>query len=230
MRFARLAAIAVAAFLSIAADKPRPGGPHPNWLDTVAVTESGSHVLGNPDADVKLVEFVSYTCPHCAHFEEQSNAPLRISYVMPGKVSVEVRHLLRDAVDLTVAMLTNCGKPEKFFDNHKTFLYRQDNWIKAMDSASDAQKQRWANGELPQRMRAIAADFGFYAIMEQRGYDRPAVNRCLADEAKARTLTTQTQGAVEAGVQGTPSFMLNGVLLTGTHDWKSLDDQLRARM
>lgn len=79
-------------------------------------------------------------------------------------------------------------------------------------------------------MQAIANDFGFYRIMEQRGYDRPTVNRCLADEAMAKRLTAQTQAASNAGVEGTPSFMLDGILLTGTHDWQSLNLQLQARM
>lgn len=225
MRFIRLAAVAAAALLSIGASKP-----HPNWTTTVTVTESGSHVLGNPGAPVKLTEFISYTCGHCADFHVEAETPLKLAYVMPGKVSVEVRHLLRDPIDLTVAMLTNCGDPQRFFMNHSLFLHRQESWKKALDTASEVQKKRWTTGTTAQRLRAVATDFGFYAIMEQRGYDRPTVNRCLADEAMARRLTQQTQAAVDAGVTGTPSFMLNGSLLAGTHSWQALDLQLRARM
>jgi protein-disulfide isomerase len=67
-------------------------------------------------------------------------------------------------------------------------------------------------------------------MMEPRGYDRPALNRCLADTAMADRIARQTVDGDKAGVAGTPSFMLNGVLLTGTYDWKSLHAQIDARL
>ena len=225
MRFFRLAALAAAAFFSIAATHP-----HPNWTGTVTVTKSGSHILGNPNAKLKLTEYISYTCPHCANFFKQSNAALQIVYVLPGKVSVEVRHLLRDPVDLTVAMLTNCGDPHRFFANNSIFLTRQSSWIKEVGEATKAQKERWFHGPIPQRLRDIASDFGFYRIMEERGYDRVTVNRCLADKTMLKTLTAQTEAAEKQGINATPTFALNGVVLAGTHDWEFFLTQLQARM
>ena len=215
-------AIVAAALFSIAA--------HPNWTATVAVTPSGGHLLGNPAAKVKLVEYVSYTCPHCANFQKQSEAALRLAYVTPGNVSVEVRHLIRDPIDLTAAVLANCGPPAGFFRTHSTFLVTQDRWIHQIETASDLQKQRWTNGPTPARLRAIAADFGFYATMEQRGVNRSAADRCLADDALLRRVVAQSAEGQELGVTGTPSFMLNGVLLAGTHDWPSLETQIKARL
>jgi protein-disulfide isomerase len=224
MRLIRLAAMALAAVFAIAAAKP-----HPDWTATVALGEDGSHVLGNPEAEVKLTEFISYTCPHCASFHKEADAALKLGYVLRGKVSVEIRHLLRDPVDLAAALLTNCGDPNRFFRNHNMVLQSQDSWIEMMGTASAGQKQRWTSGQFGARMRAIANDFGFYRMMEQRGYRRSDLDRCLADQAMARKLTAQSQGALAAGVEGTPSFMLNGALLAGTHDWKALDEQLKAR-
>ena len=223
MKLIRLAALMVISALAIAA-------AHPNWTNTIAVTPAGSHVLGNPAAKVKLVEFVSYTCPHCAHFAQQSDVALRVQYVTPGAVSVEVRHIVRDPIDLSVALLTNCGPPSRFFRNHFLFMAGQDRWIGRARDATEAQQTRWSNGPLAQRMRAIAADFDFYALMEQRGYSRAEVDRCLADEGMARRLVAQTQAAGEAGINSTPSFMLDDAVLTGTHDWASLEPQIKARM
>jgi 2-hydroxychromene-2-carboxylate isomerase len=126
-------------------------------------------------------------------------------------------------------MMTNCGDPAKFFGSHNMFLRTQDTWIATMGKASDGQKARWTSGALPARMKAIANDFGFYRMMEQRGYGRTELDRCLSDEALARRLSAQTQNAVNAGVEGTPSFMLDGTLLAGTHDWQSLAAQIQAR-
>ena len=223
MRFIRLAAITLAAAASVAA------APRADWTTTVNPGDGGSHVLGNPAAKVKLTEFISYTCSHCAHFQKESELPLRVSYVQPGKVSVEVRHLVRDPVDLAAALATNCGDPKNFFRNHHVILQSQEKWLQVMGRASKGQQARWSSGALGSRMRAIASDFGFYQMMEQRGYRRTDLDRCLSDEAMARKLTAQTQQALAAGVQGTPSFMIDGTLLTGTYDWQGLSTQLEAR-
>jgi protein-disulfide isomerase len=226
----RLSILAVAALFSIGAGE-RPLGPPAkgNWLTTLSVTPAGSHVIGNPAAPVKLVEYISYTCPHCAHFQRESEGPLQLLFIQPGKVQVEVRHLIRDPIDMTVALLTNCGAPARFALNHSVFLRAQDTWIAHIPDDA-AKRVRWTTGTNPARMRAIASDLGFYAIMAQRGYDHPTVDRCLGDEALARRLAAQTQSAQAAGITGTPGFLLNGLLLAGTYDWPSLKPQIEARL
>ena len=56
---------------------PRPAGGL-NWAVTGSATPEGHHVLGNPAAKLRLIEFVSYTCPHCSHFETESEGQLKI--------------------------------------------------------------------------------------------------------------------------------------------------------
>jgi protein-disulfide isomerase len=224
-RYLRLAALAGATLL-LAAAAPKTVG----WNYTVTLTPAGSHVLGNPAAKVKLTQYVSYTCPHCAEFEVQADGPLRLGYIASGKVSVEVRHYLRDPVDLTAALLSNCGAKEKFFLNHGAFMRSQKLWLARMASASAAQRQRWTSGAAPARARAIASDFKFYDIMASRGYDRPSVDRCLGDAAMAQRLADQTEEGSKLGVNSTPSFAIDGVLLIGTHEWSLLGPQLDARM
>ncbi len=221
MRFPRIAALAVCAFLAIAA--------RGDWNARIVVSPSGSHVIGNPAAATKLSEYISYTCPHCADFDRQASDPLRLFYVTSGKLSLEIRHLVRDSIDLTVAMLTNCGPPTKFLANHTTFLRQQPQWLARAGGIGQAAQARWSSGTALARRRAIADDLGFYQTMLARGYDRPAVDRCLADEAVARRLVEQTEEAAKLGVQGTPSFMINNELLAGTHDWQTLQAQLKAR-
>lgn len=224
-RLTKLLTLGAVAALSLAAGKPAT-----NWNTAVAVTPSGSHVLGNPAAKLKLTTFVSYTCPHCAHFEVEADAPLRLAYVRPGKVSVEVRHMLRDPIDLTVAMLTNCGTKDKFFLNHGMFMRSQATWMKPMMTANQAQRTRWTSGDLAARNRAIASDLHFYQIMATRGYDRITVDRCLADKAMADRLARQAQAASDLGVMKTPSFAINGSLLVGTGEWSELQPQIDAAL
>ena len=202
----------------------------PGWNFTVTQNPDGSHILGNPKAKVKLTEYVSYTCSHCAHFQAEADGKLHLSYVGSGNVSVEVKHMLRDPVDLAVALLTNCGPKEKFFGNHDVFMRRQQDWIQPLMTANPAQRARWSTGDNITRLRAIASDFKLYAIMESRGYTRPALDHCLADKAQADRLAAQRTAAAELGVDSTPSFAIDGVVLAGTHDWDTLEPQLKVRL
>lgn len=233
MRLTRLAITAAAALLGVgaaaAAAAPAPS-PRGNWMATVAVSPSGSHLLGNPRATIKVVEYISYTCPHCAHFQREAETPMQLLFVQPGKVQVEIRHFIRDPIDMTAALLANCGAPARFYLNHSLLLRNQDAWLGRAGKASAAQQARWTSGSNAARFRAIASDLGLYALMAPRGYDRATLDRCLADEAMARRIAGQTKAAQDLGLHGTPGFMLNGLLLAGTYDWPSLRSQIEARL
>lgn len=202
----------------------------PDWTATAARLPSGSHLLGNPAAKVKLVEYISYTCPHCAHFHEQSEGPLKSDYIRSGKVAVEVRDLVRNPVDLAAALLASCGAPARFFGNHGAFLRAQGTWLEALSRSDEAQRKRWYEGSVPTRLRTIAGDLGFYQIIGQRGVTRAEADRCLGDETMVKQLTAQRSEAGKLGVTGTPSFLLDGVLLSGVHDWPSLEAQIKSRL
>ncbi len=221
-----LALLAASLPLTAIAAPPAPGG----WAAAERVTPAGGHLYGNPNAKVKLVEYISYTCPHCAHFEEQSTAPLWHKYLPAGTVSVEVRHLIRDPIDMTAAVLANCGPAAKFLGNHAMFLSQQARWIRPVENSSDAQRKRWETGGAAQQVKAIAADFGFYAMMQGRGYSRAQVDACLADPALPKRLSAQTQAANQVGIDSTPGLMLDGAPLAGTYDWATLQPQIDARL
>src|SRR5580765_6420833 len=59
----------------------------PRWDQTITLTDQGFPVMGNPAAPVKLVEFISFTCSHCADFSQEAKVPLTTGLVREGKVS-----------------------------------------------------------------------------------------------------------------------------------------------
>jgi len=201
-----------------------------NFGNTITLTPDGGHVLGDPKAPLHLVEYMSYTCPHCAHFEAEGVPTLRLTMVSSGKGSFEIRHFLRDPVDMAVALLTNCVPANKFFFLHDAFLSQQAKWLAPASNLSKEQQQRWFEGNVPTRMRAIANDLKLYDFVEARGLSRGDADRCLTNEAMAKRISAQTADAQAKGVNGTPGFAINGVLLAGTYDWATLRPQLEARM
>lgn len=202
------------------------GAAKRDWNGTV-VRADGAHAIGNPAAPNTLTEFVSYTCPHCGDFARTGDEALKIAYISPGKLRLEIRHIVRDPVDLTAALLTWCGEPAKFPRNHAAIMHAQPRWLSVAQSATAAQRNRWATGDLPSRTRAIASDLGFYAIIEPRGYSRAALDRCLADTAMAKRLADNSQrDATRFDVAGTPSFAIDGKLMPGVHSWDDLQRRL----
>lgn len=206
-------------------------GAAPNWNARITQTPEGGHRLGNPEAQVKVVAFESYTCPHCANFQLQSDGPLRLAYIPTGKVSFEVRHFVRDGVDLTAAMLTECVAPAKFFDAHRALFSNFKTWSPRMHSATKAQLDRWNALDRAAGRRAIASDLGFYELLAPQGLTRGQADKCLNDGALAKRLAEQTKADSEKyGIEGTPSFAINGTLLAATYEWALLRMQIEARL
>ncbi|MCT2398246.1 DsbA family protein [Novosphingobium mangrovi (ex Huang et al. 2023)] len=203
--------------------------PGTNWNGTIAITADGSHRLGNPDAPVKLTEFVSYTCSHCAHYQKESDPVLRLTVIPKGQVSVTVTNLLRNPIDLTVALLTNCGDPKRFFVRHNAFFATQDTWLAKAQTMSKEQEQRWFQGPLIDRMRAISNDFGFYTMMSGWGMDRAQTDACLGDATMLDKLRAQQEAVATLGINSTPSFTLNGEVLT-VHDWASVSKAITDKL
>ncbi|MEQ1497964.1 MAG: thioredoxin domain-containing protein [Novosphingobium sp.] len=194
-----------------------------DWQSTIRVTPEGNAVMGNPAAPIKLVEFVSFTCDHCAHFTEESNQRLRGDLVRRGQVSVELRPIVfeNQPFGLVAALLAQCGQPARWFGNGDAILAAQQQWIpKVLDPAL---QQRWNALPANQYALAMARDIGFYPIMQSRGYTAAQIDACLTDPARQAAILKTTNHAFQViGISGTPSFMINDSLLS-MYDWPNLD-------
>ncbi|KKW94147.1 thioredoxin domain-containing protein [Sphingobium chungbukense] len=203
------------ALLALPASAPA-AAPAPDWVAQVTLSPTGGHVLGNPAAPNKLVEYISYTCPHCAHFVGEASAPLKANYVRTGKVSVEVRNAVRDKYDLTVALLARCGGPKRFFGNHEALFANQEGWMeKVVAYDKDGAKPT----EQKAALRDIGQKTGLYAFMAKRGYKPAQLDACVNDPNAMKQVLAMTDEAWnKVQISGTPGFTLNGTLIRGS-DW-----------
>ena len=80
-----------------------------SWSQTVAKTADGGYVMGNPDAPIKVIEFASITCSHCAAFSVESHEEIKRDFIDTGRVSLEVRNFIRDPLDASAAAI--CASP-----------------------------------------------------------------------------------------------------------------------
>lgn len=200
--------------------------PAPDWTRRVTLTPAGSYVLGNPAAKVRLVEYLSYTCSHCAHFTKESAAPLRQTYIRSGKVAVELRHAVRDGLDLTAALLTHCGAPAGFFARNEAVFANQDAMFTRIEAWQAANP---APANMDAAVKAFAAGSGLSDLMVRQGVPLARQNQCLADSKLRATIVAQTKEAFETRkIQGTPTFLLDGQQFGG--DWTTVQTQLRAKV
>ena len=108
----------------------------PDWTRVVAATPEGGFRVGNPDAPVKLVEYGSLTCIHCAHFARDGVPELLGTYVKSGRLSYEFRNFVRDPADLAGALLSRCAGADDFFALTGRYFADRDQWIGKIGRAS----------------------------------------------------------------------------------------------
>jgi protein-disulfide isomerase len=202
------------------------------WADVVAKTPEGGYRMGNPDAPIKLIEFGSLTCPHCADFAEKSSAELRDNFVASGRVSFEFRNFVRDAIDLTVAQMTRCGAPESYFALTEQAFTNQAAMIGQVQKGGEAAYGAAMKASPEQRGMAIAQLGGLPDFFAARGISKEQAATCLADVKAMEALAkaTQDQGK-EFDIQGTPTFLINGAKaeVTGWPELKAKLESLGAR-
>jgi protein-disulfide isomerase len=197
-----------------------------SWTQVAAVTPEGGYVIGNPDAPLKLVEYASHTCSHCAEFAQTGAAPLD-GYVEKGIVSYEIRNQIHDPIDLTFALLARCGDAAAFHPLANQGWQNFEAVVQGIQSAGPELEQAMQAPE-GKRFQAIAQAAGLLDFFAARGISRDQAMQCLADTKKAQEIVTNSQTqSDELGVTGTPTFFLNGKLVEGTR-WIDIEPALQA--
>jgi len=227
-----LAALAVAALLAVPASAQRarrPAAPMAHdWSRMVVRTPEGGFRMGNPAAPVKLVEYGSITCSHCAEFSAQGADALRDNYIRPGRVSWEYRPYLIFPTDPAVFLLLNCLGPGHFFAASEQLYASQSEWTGRVMALPEAEAER-LSGLPPARQAAgLIRAAGLDRFFQRHGLTPARINGCLNNGAALNRLGEITQMASDLGVQGTPTFFINGRLVAA-QNWARLEPMLAGR-
>lgn len=202
-----------------------------DWTEIVSETPDGGFRMGNPEAPVKLVEYGSLSCSHCAEFAEQGGGPLRETYVKSGRVSWEFRPFLLFPSDPGVTMLLRCQGASPFFQTADQLYADQANWIGSIQRAVGAPGMEAQLQSMSQQQRAAAMVkmAGLEEFFRGRGMPQGRIDSCLADQKALQDLVARTEkGAQQDDVQGTPTFLINGTKVRDASSWAALEPALRA--
>jgi protein-disulfide isomerase len=197
------------------------------WADTVNETPDGYFVMGNPDAKLKLVEFASFTCSHCRDFSAEASEEIR-NIVNTGKMSYELRTFVRDPIDISTALLAGCGGKEVFYPLTEQFFANQNAMFEKAQALGDTQYQQLMSAPPQQRFGQLAGALGLVDFAKQRGISEDQAKQCLANTAAAEKLAKGVQAAnAQYKIEGTPSFLINGVLVENVAAWPALQAKLK---
>lgn len=197
------------------------------WSETIATTPDGHFVMGNPNAKVKLIEYGSYTCSHCRDFAHESAEELR-QIVDSGKMSFEFRNYVRDPIDISTALLARCGGKDIFYPLSEQFFANQNAMFEKAQSLGDEKYKALMSAPPAQRFGQLAAAVGLVDFAKQRGIAEDQAKQCLADTAAAEKLAKGVEDANQQyKIEGTPTFILNGVMVENTAAWPALRTKLK---
>ena len=157
-------------------------------LDTSTIVEM---VQGAEDAPVEIIEYASYTCPHCATFHKGAYKQLKKDFIDTGKVKFTYREVYFDRYGLWASMIARCAGPDKFFGITELLYEGQSEWTRAGGPT-----------EIVDELRKIG---------RLAGIDNDQLEACLQDGTRAQTLVAWYQENAERdGIEATPSFIVNG--------------------
>lgn len=147
--------------------------------------------LGSPDAPVTLVEYASFTCPHCAAFAADVMPQIKENYIDTGKVRLVFREVYFDRAGLWASMIARCAPEDRYFGIADLLFQRQRDWAVAATPEEMMEK--------------------LYGIGRQAGLTDAEMDACMSDEAYAKTLVETFQKNIAADeVEATPTFFING--------------------
>jgi protein-disulfide isomerase len=169
-------------------------------------------VLGSPDAKVLMIEFGDYQCPSCRQFWKDIEPRLKKDYIDMGKVKLVFRDFPLMQIHpeaLMAAMAVNCaGEQGKYWQFHDKVFREQYNKGDDVIRMKEADLKKWA---------------------KDIGVDQAMFDQCLDSEKFKHEVMKDKADGDAAGVQGTPTFFINGRIMGGAQqypEYKKLIDEL----
>ncbi len=186
---------------TVANNPPTAGGNNVPNVPTgiVDVSADDDPVLGKKDAKVTIIEFSDFQCPFCARFHEQAYTQIKTDYIDTGKAKLVYRDFPLSSIHPMAekgAEAAGCAYDQgKFWEYHDVLFNKQTEWTSGASEADNVVK-----------LKQYAKDLSL---------DTNKFDKCLDDGKYKAEVQKDFQDGAQAGVQGTPSFFINGKQISG---------------
>ena len=158
--------------------------------------------MGNPDAAVKVEEFSDFQCPICKDFADNIESQIVSQYVSTGKISFSYTPMaFIGAESVTAAKASYCASEQGKFWEYHDILFANQKAENVGDFSDD-------------RLSGFARSLG----INSRDF-----NSCVVSGRYDDQLKENDTRARDAGITGTPSFLVNGKLIP---DYRTLISEI----
>ena len=202
-----------------AANNNQPGNNVP--AGPVDVSADDDPVLGEKDAPVEIIEFSDFQCPFCRKFWTDTFSQLKTQYIDTGKAKLVYRDFPLDSIHPMAqksAEAAQCADEQgKFWEYHDK-MYGEQN---ILDGGS-------IEGPVQSTVTYTANDLKKWA--KDLGLDSSKFDSCLDDGKYEDEVKNDFQDGAQAGVQGTPSFFINGNQLSGAQPFSAFKAAIDAEL
>ena len=158
--------------------------------NTSGAAAEGDMALGAAEgAKVTVVEYASVTCGHCAAWQEQVYPEFKAKYIDTNKIRYVFREFptAPEAIAVAGFLVARCAGPDKYF---------------AVIHEIMASQREMAGGVPPRTV--------LLRIANGAGLSEEQFQTCVTDEDAIKAMDTRIKSALDAGVTGTPYFIVNG--------------------
>lgn len=150
----------------------------------------GDMTLGDPNAKVKVVEYASASCSHCATFNNEVFPAFKAKYIDTGRAHYTLKEFLTPPEEVAAAgfLLARCAGKDKYFN--------------VLDAIFRNQNEMFQTGDFRGVLLRIA---------QSAGMTEDQFNKCVSDETALKALNARVERAAKQDkVTGTPTFFVNG--------------------
>ena len=174
--------------------------------DIIAHVKS-PRLLGRDGAPIKVIEFFSMTCSHCAKFHSDTFPEIKTRLIDEGLVRFEMRAFPLDGLALRAHAMARTVSDEKYYPLVKMLLEKQTSWASAADPIDALRK------------------LGRLAGMSGAEFEATMRNRSLLE-----SIVQMRQDALkDFDIKSTPSFVINNeAIISGSLSFEEFAEKINA--
>ena len=98
----------------------------------IRISIDNDPIIGNPDAEITIIEFSDFQCPFCARFHTQTLPYILEEYIEQGKVKLVFRDFPIESIHpnaLPASVAAECANEQgKFREMHDKLFENQNQW------------------------------------------------------------------------------------------------------
>ncbi len=169
----------------------------------VGFTKGGDPYWGKPNAPVTIVEYSDYQCPFCGKHESQTAPKIEDKYIKTGVARLIFKDMPLTQIHpnaMNAAEAANCAADQgadKFWAMHQKLFSSQQEWSRSKDPFPMFEK---------------------YA--KEIGLDSGKFEQCYKSKAHQVDILKDENDAMSKGLNGTPSFWINGRIIAGAYPFE----------